>query len=60
MFFHYIFRDPRGGLSNSRYLLILTDNYAALPIVEQQLLDHMTEVIFGSSFPNDQEYTQVS
>ena len=47
--------------SESRYLLILTENYAALGILQQQLLDHdKTTVIFGSSFPKDQEYTQVS
>ncbi len=44
----------------SRYLLILTQNYAALNILQQQL-DSLKDaiIIFGSSFPNDQEYTQV-
>ena len=51
----------------SRYLLVLTENYAALPIVLKELLRTGDEtrpgdepvVIFGSSFPKDQEYTQV-
>ena len=48
--------------SENRYLLILTENYAALPIIQQLLLKTSdgAVVIFGSSFPNDQEYTQVS
>ena len=47
--------------SENRYLLILTENYAALPIMQQLLLRTAENavVIFGSSFPNDQEYTQV-
>lgn len=47
--------------SENRYLLILTENYAALPIMQQHLLktEDNAVVIFGSSFPNDQEYTQV-
>ena len=47
--------------SENRYLLILTENYAALPIMQQHLLRTADDavVIFGSSFPNDQEYTQV-
>ncbi|XP_067056125.1 E3 ubiquitin-protein ligase rnf213-alpha-like isoform X2 [Acropora muricata] len=45
----------------SRYLLVLTENYAALPIVLQELHEKKEEpiVIFGSSFPKDQEFTQV-
>jgi len=41
--------------------LILTENYAALPIIQQHLLKTADDavVILGSSFPNDQEYTQV-
>ncbi len=47
--------------SESRYLLVLTENYAALPILQQKLLEMRdTVIIFGSSFPKDQEYTQVS
>ena len=46
----------------SRYLLILTENYAALPIIQRELLKEEDDavVIFGSSFPKDQEYTQVT
>ncbi|XP_078381354.1 E3 ubiquitin-protein ligase rnf213-alpha-like isoform X3 [Oculina patagonica] len=45
----------------SRYLLVLTENYAALPIVHEELLKKRDDpvIIFGSSFPKDQEYTQV-
>ncbi|XP_077980160.1 E3 ubiquitin-protein ligase rnf213-alpha-like [Glandiceps talaboti] len=46
--------------SESRYLLVLTENYAALGILRTQLLNSDDPVIiFGSSFPKDQEYTQV-
>ena len=47
--------------SESRYLLVLTENYAALRIIQQELLKEEDDavVIFGSSFPKDQEYTQV-
>ena len=47
--------------SENRYLLILTENYAALGMIQQHLLKTSEDavVIFGSSFPNDQEYTQV-
>ncbi|KAJ7369319.1 hypothetical protein OS493_039814 [Desmophyllum pertusum] len=50
----------RTNFSENRYLLILTENYAALPIMQQHLLKTADDavVIFGSSFPNDQEYTQ--
>ncbi|XP_037626449.1 E3 ubiquitin-protein ligase rnf213-alpha-like isoform X1 [Sebastes umbrosus] len=45
----------------SRYLLILTKNYAALEILQQIFHHHkiQPEIIFGSSFPKDQEYTQI-
>ncbi|XP_056372927.1 E3 ubiquitin-protein ligase RNF213 isoform X2 [Hyla sarda] len=45
----------------SRYLLILTKNYAALQILQQVFIreDQQPEIIFGSSFPKDQEYTQI-
>lgn len=47
--------------SESRYLLILTENYAALPIFQQHLQSvNNAIIIFGSSFPKDQEYTQVN
>lgn len=47
----------------SRYLLFLTENYAALRILQQDLLfnaENPPYVLFGSSFPKDREYTQVS
>ena len=46
----------------SRYLLFLTENYAALRILQQDLLFDAKDppfVLFGSSFPKDREYTQV-
>ncbi|KAM4037716.1 E3 ubiquitin-protein ligase RNF213 isoform 1-T2 [Anomaloglossus baeobatrachus] len=45
----------------SRYLLILTKNYAALQILQQVMINEnqTSEIIFGSSFPKDQEYTQI-
>ncbi|XP_062387528.1 E3 ubiquitin-protein ligase rnf213-alpha [Sardina pilchardus] len=44
-----------------RYLLVLTKNYAALQILQQTFFTQQTqpEIIFGSSFPKDQEYTQI-
>ncbi|XP_036388951.1 E3 ubiquitin-protein ligase rnf213-alpha-like [Megalops cyprinoides] len=43
-----------------RYLLVLTKNYAALQILQETFFDqHQPEIIFGSSFPKDQEYTQI-
>ncbi|XP_063404431.1 E3 ubiquitin-protein ligase rnf213-alpha-like [Mytilus trossulus] len=45
--------------SESRYLLLLTENYGALTILQQKISMHNAVVIFGSSFPSDQEYTQV-
>ncbi|XP_053396356.1 E3 ubiquitin-protein ligase rnf213-alpha-like [Mercenaria mercenaria] len=47
--------------SESRYLLLLTENYGALSIVQQQILSRSSRpiTIFGSSFRSDQEYTQV-
>ena len=46
--------------SESRYLLILTENYAALGLLQHELLKIKDAIIiFGSSFPKDQEYTQV-
>ena len=44
----------------SRYLLLLTENYGGLSILSENLLAGRHVVrIFGSSFPKDQEYTQV-
>nr|XP_055046764.1 E3 ubiquitin-protein ligase rnf213-alpha-like isoform X2 [Misgurnus anguillicaudatus] len=44
-----------------RYLLVLTKNYAALRILQQAFFSEhcQPEIIFGSSFPKDQEYTQI-
>ncbi|XP_055448252.1 E3 ubiquitin-protein ligase RNF213 isoform X2 [Psammomys obesus] len=51
-----------GGLDSaeSRYLLVLTRNYVALQILQQTIFEgQQPEIIFGSSFPQDQEYTQI-
>lgn len=47
--------------AESRYLLVLTSNYAALQILQQTFFGEgqQPEIIFGSSFPQDQEYTQI-
>ena len=51
--------------SNSRYLLLLTENYAVLDIVQNYLINVVKVssenlvVIFGSSFRHDQQYTEV-
>jgi len=45
----------------NRYLLLLTENYSALRILQQNnLIDHDPLVLFGSSFPQDINYTQVT
>lgn len=57
-------------ISENRYLLFLTENYAALDIlkhylhvggegVDDQALTSQPYILFGSSFPKDKEYTQV-
>ncbi|XP_056144422.1 E3 ubiquitin-protein ligase rnf213-alpha [Lampris incognitus] len=50
-----------GQEEECRYLLVLTKNYAALQILQQTFFLHSghPEIIFGSSFPKDQEYTQI-
>ncbi|KAM4598338.1 E3 ubiquitin-protein ligase rnf213-alpha-like [Polymixia lowei] len=50
-----------GQEEECRYLLVLTKNYAALQILQQTffLESDQPEIIFGSSFPKDQEYTQI-
>lgn len=50
-----------GKEEECRYLLVLTKNYAALQILQQTFFSEngLPEIIFGSSFPKDQEYTQV-
>ncbi|XP_029417237.1 E3 ubiquitin-protein ligase RNF213 isoform X2 [Nannospalax galili] len=47
--------------AEARYLLVLTRNYVALQILQQKVFrkDQHPEIIFGSSFPQDQEYTQI-
>ncbi|XP_057630023.1 E3 ubiquitin-protein ligase RNF213-like [Chionomys nivalis] len=47
--------------AESRYLLVLTRNYVALQILQQTLFGEgqQPEIIFGSGFPQDQEYTQI-
>ncbi|XP_063441660.1 E3 ubiquitin-protein ligase rnf213-alpha-like [Mytilus trossulus] len=48
------------SISETRYLLLLTENYGALTILQQKIFTmENAVVIFGSSFPSDQEYTQV-
>lgn len=49
------------GQEECRYLLVLTKNYAALQILQQTFFSEkgQPEIIFGSSFPKDQEYTQI-
>ena len=49
---NFLFRE-------SRYLLVLTENYAALRLLQAHFHDRDPVVIFGSSFPKDQQYTQV-
>lgn len=52
-----------GTNEESRYLLLLTTNNAALHILQQQVFakgDYLPpEIIFGSGFPKDQEYAQI-
>ncbi|XP_034448201.1 E3 ubiquitin-protein ligase rnf213-alpha isoform X1 [Hippoglossus hippoglossus] len=50
-----------GQEEECRYLLVLTKNYAALQILQQTFFSESSqpEIIFGSSFPKDQEYTQI-
>ena len=44
----------------NRYLLLLTENYSALKILQQtDLTDRDPVILFGSSFPEDINYTQV-
>ncbi|XP_073332592.1 E3 ubiquitin-protein ligase rnf213-alpha-like [Pagrus major] len=53
--------SPACQVDASRYLLILTKNYAALQILLQKFSSNQIhpQIIFGSSFPKDQEYTQI-
>uniref|UniRef100_A0A2K6UDD8 E3 ubiquitin-protein ligase RNF213 n=1 Tax=Saimiri boliviensis boliviensis TaxID=39432 RepID=A0A2K6UDD8_SAIBB len=56
-------KGPGGRLEDgeSRYLLVLTKNYVALQILQRTVFgeDQQPEIIFGSGFPKDQEYTQI-
>jgi len=55
-------RDTEGNVGPSRrYLLVMTKDYTGFRILfdHQILNEESTVVIFGSSFPEDQEYTQV-
>ena len=55
-----LLKDESLSHGESRYLLLLTKNYAALNIIRQRILaDEDPVIIFGSSFPKDQEYTQI-
>ncbi|KAM5170405.1 E3 ubiquitin-protein ligase RNF213-like [Mantella aurantiaca] len=56
-----VMENIRSDSDDCRYLLILTKNYAALQILQQAFLkeNQQPEIIFGSSFPKDQEYTQI-
>ncbi|KAK3585590.1 hypothetical protein CHS0354_036776 [Potamilus streckersoni] len=57
---HACLFDVNKSQCDSRYLLLLTENYGALTILQQQILNIQDAIIiFGSSFPSDQEYTQV-
>ncbi|XP_034144887.1 E3 ubiquitin-protein ligase rnf213-alpha isoform X2 [Esox lucius] len=53
--------SPNCQEEECRYLLVLTKNYAALQILQQTFFSDQNhpEIIFGSSFPKDQEYTQI-
>ncbi len=66
----YLHTIPLHLSSENRYLLFLTENYAALDIlkhylhvggegVDDQVLTSQPYILFGSSFPKDKEYTQV-
>ena len=46
---------------DTRYVLLMTENYAALRVLEKRFPEEnaAASVIFGSSFPKDQEFTQV-
>jgi len=50
------------GRSESRYLLILTENLSVLSLILDQFeeADLSPEVVFGSRFSDDVSYTQVS
>ena len=45
--------------NETRYPLLLTKNNAALKIIEEQKLIDNFKIIYGSSFPLDQEYSSI-
>ena len=63
--------QPVFSCRENRYLLFLTENYAALQVLKHKLHEAVSMssksndrkkepfVLFGSSFPKDREYTQV-
>ena len=53
--------EEKKKCTSNRYLLVMTEKYSALPIIEGMSLEEKNNmsVIFGSSFPKDQEFTQV-
>ena len=51
--------EQRNMDNESRYLLLMTENFSALQLLPQVLRLDDYEIIFGSSFPQDQEYIQV-
>ena len=51
--------EQRNMDNESRYLLLMTENFSALQLLPQVLNLKNCEIIFGSSFPQDQEYIQV-
>ena len=51
--------DQRSMDNESRYLLLMTENFSALQLLPQVMNLKNCEIIFGSSFPQDQEYIQV-
>ena len=48
--------------SGNRYMLVITENMAALETVEYHLrqIQRKYSIIYGSSFPKDQAFSQVS
>ena len=51
--------EQRRMNNESRYLLLLTENFAALQLLPNVLNVENCEIIFGSSFPQDREYVNV-
>ena len=55
--------DRKTVEGENRYLLVLAQNENALDLLNNYILEQVdiknTRVIFGSSFPNDQHYSQI-